>query len=94
MVQLGEEKAQRRPYISPEILERTLWQGEGLPLLPDDSDQMRGNGLELCQGRLRMEISKNIFSEKVVMHLHRLPGEVVVSKVFEQSRNMVLWDAG
>lgn len=86
MVQFGEENAQRRPYIFPEVLERRLWQGEGLSLLPDDSDQMRGNGLELCQWRFRMEISKDFFSEKVVMH--RVPGEVVVSpplEVFEQS---------
>lgn len=55
MVQFGEENAQRRPYIFPEVLERRLWQGEGLSLLPDDSDQMRGNGLELCQWRFRME---------------------------------------
>jgi len=32
------------------------------------SDRMRCNGIKLCQGRFRWDISKNIFTERLVKH--------------------------
>ena len=57
------------------------------PLLPVNSERMRIDDPELCQGRFRLDIKKNLFSERVMKNWHRLPREAVVSLSLELFKN-------
>jgi len=53
------------------------------------ANRTRENGLKLCQGRFRLDICKNFYTERAVKHWNRLPREAAEAPSLEGFKSHV-----
>lgn len=63
-------------YVSLQLPHDWEWQGTHWSPLSDN--RMQGNGLKLCQGKLRLAVRKEFSTERAVMHSNKFPRGVVM----------------
>lgn len=75
--QPGKEKVLEWPTCSFPVPEENLKDGEGL-LTERCNDRTRGNSFQVSESGFRSDNRQDFFTQRVVMHQHRLPREALL----------------
>jgi len=85
LLSLEKRRLQGELRAACQYLEGPARAGEGL-FIRECSDRTRGNGLQLQEGRFRLDIRKKFFTVRVVRPWPRLPREAVTAPSLQCSR--------
>jgi len=72
-----------RSWAAFSVREQQLPESQSQSSFDLTNDGTSGNGLKLCQGSLRLDVSKNFFSDRAIRHWTVLPRELVESLSME-----------
>jgi len=92
LVQLWEEKAPGLITALQYLKGMHKWERDWL-FTQSNSVRTRGNGFELEEGRFRLDVGNNFFTQRVARHWHRLPRKTVYASCLGVFKARLEWNS-